>query len=92
VKKLGQKEVQVGHHVADIHRVVQMPRLAFLWMTVAVMYGADVISSCAMQLFEENAQALMCDLSHFFPSAGMSTVYCCFVITVDVTSWSRALV
>jgi hypothetical protein len=65
---------------------------AFFGMAIAVVDGADVVTSCAMQLFEENAQALMCDLPHFFPSAGMSTVYCCFVITVDMTSWSRVLV
>jgi hypothetical protein len=39
---------QVGHHVADIHRVVQMPRLAFLWMTIAVMYSADVVPSSSV--------------------------------------------
>ena len=45
----------IRHHVAHINRIEKGSRLASLRMTVAVMYCADVVLTCLMELSEDDA-------------------------------------
>jgi hypothetical protein len=45
----------IRHHVADINCVKEMSRFASFRVTIAVMYCADVVLSCLVQLTEYDA-------------------------------------
>jgi hypothetical protein len=81
---------QICHHVSYIYRVEKMTCFALFRVTVAVMYGADVVASGAMQLFEDYTEPLVCHLAYCLPRARVDTMNCRFVVAEDVAlrPWS----